>query len=62
MDVNQFTELITKLQSADNDIRKQAEEVYEKIEGPTKVAALFEAYTHHTNNSDVSSLKFLYIP
>ncbi|CAI2308084.1 unnamed protein product [Caenorhabditis sp. 36 PRJEB53466] len=61
MDVNAFTELITQLQSSDNEIRKKAEEHYEQIDGATKVAALFEAYVHHANNTDVRSTVLVFL-
>ncbi|ULU09556.1 hypothetical protein L5515_000248 [Caenorhabditis briggsae] len=52
MDVNQFAELIQRLQSSDNEIRKKAEEQYEQIDGSAKVALLFECYNHFAQAND----------
>ncbi|CAL2030081.1 unnamed protein product [Caenorhabditis brenneri] len=61
MDVNQFAELIQRLQSSDNDIRKKAEEQYEQIDGPTKVALLFECYNQFANSTDVRSTVLVFL-
>ncbi|KAF1771391.1 hypothetical protein GCK72_003217 [Caenorhabditis remanei] len=61
MDVNQFAELIQRLQSSDNEIRKKAEEQYEQIDGPTKVALLFECYNQFANSAEVRSTVLVFL-
>ncbi|CAB3408857.1 unnamed protein product [Caenorhabditis bovis] len=61
MDIAAFTELLTHLQSSDNDVRKEAEAKYDTVEIPHKVAALYETYAQNPNNAEMRTTALIFL-
>lgn len=55
MDLNQFNELITRMQSSDNEQRTQAEAIYHEIEIRTLTLSLYSLYVQQDAAPEVGN-------